>query len=220
MAIVFSSKVEIIQGPLIYSAEAYYTGFALFWSGLTVGLCNLVCGVAVGINGSGAALADAADASLYVAYCVAFFSIPLILMSFQVRQDSRHRDFQLRPGPVRSHHWPPPLQQGPRVRLEALNIYESRNFGRRRHRFICSNHDGAHACIAPIIFGLAFGRMAREDVFMAVPVSLGRRQCTSNGGEMQLSYAGVAILSRKIRHVCLDKVQFLMASKSTWYSTC
>ncbi|KAH7160270.1 ATP synthase subunit C-domain-containing protein [Dactylonectria estremocensis] len=66
MAIVFSGKVSYIQGPEIYSPDSYYTGYALFWSGLTVGLCNLVCGVAVGINGSGAALADAADPSLFV----------------------------------------------------------------------------------------------------------------------------------------------------------
>lgn len=66
MSIVFSSKVELVQGPAAYSANAYYTGYALFWSGLTVGMCNLVCGVAVGINGSGAALADAADPSLCV----------------------------------------------------------------------------------------------------------------------------------------------------------
>ncbi|RDA95227.1 hypothetical protein CP533_1900 [Ophiocordyceps camponoti-saundersi (nom. inval.)] len=66
MSIVFSSKVELVDGPEAFSANSYYTGFALFWSGLTVGLCNLVCGVAVGINGSGAALADAADASLFV----------------------------------------------------------------------------------------------------------------------------------------------------------
>ena len=66
MAIVFSAKVNNVMGPDLYSAESYYTGYALFWSGLTVGLCNLVCGVAVGINGSGAALADAADSSLYV----------------------------------------------------------------------------------------------------------------------------------------------------------
>lgn len=66
MSIVFSSKVELVNGPEAFSANSYYTGFALFWSGLTVGLCNLVCGVAVGINGSGAALADAADGSLCV----------------------------------------------------------------------------------------------------------------------------------------------------------
>lgn len=64
MAIVFSAKVSAAQGAELYSADSYYTGFALFWAGVTVGLCNLVCGVAVGINGSGAALADAADPSL------------------------------------------------------------------------------------------------------------------------------------------------------------
>ncbi|KOS21556.1 putative V-type proton ATPase 20 kDa proteolipid subunit [Escovopsis weberi] len=66
MAIVFSSKVEAVRGAEILSPDAYFTGYALFWSGLTVGMCNLVCGVAVGINGSGAALADAADGSLFV----------------------------------------------------------------------------------------------------------------------------------------------------------
>jgi V-type H+-transporting ATPase 21kDa proteolipid subunit len=66
MSIVFSSKIGGVEGPDLYSAETYYTGYALFWSGLTVGFCNLVCGVAVGINGSGAALADAADPALSV----------------------------------------------------------------------------------------------------------------------------------------------------------
>ncbi|KAI0014404.1 ATP synthase subunit C-domain-containing protein [Xylariaceae sp. FL0662B] len=66
MAIVFSSKVGYVDNEKLFDANAYYTGFAIFWSGVTVGGCNLVCGVAVGINGSGAALADAADATLFV----------------------------------------------------------------------------------------------------------------------------------------------------------
>ena len=66
MAIVFSAKLNPVRGEMAYSANTYYTGYALFWAGLTVGMCNLICGVAVGINGSGAALADAADPTLYV----------------------------------------------------------------------------------------------------------------------------------------------------------
>ncbi|KAI9752840.1 MAG: glycerol ethanol, ferric requiring protein [Chaenotheca gracillima] len=66
MSIVFSAKLNLVTGDNVYSGANYYTGFALFWSGLTVGMCNLICGVSVGINGSSAALADAADPSLFV----------------------------------------------------------------------------------------------------------------------------------------------------------
>jgi len=66
MAIVFSSKIQHVPEAQLYTAGNYYTGFSLFWGGLTVGLCNLLCGVAVGITGSNAALADAADPNLFV----------------------------------------------------------------------------------------------------------------------------------------------------------
>lgn len=64
MAIVYSAKLNAVPESEIYTQSNYYTGYALFWGGITVGFCNLICGISVGINGSGAALADAADPTL------------------------------------------------------------------------------------------------------------------------------------------------------------
>jgi F0F1-type ATP synthase membrane subunit c/vacuolar-type H+-ATPase subunit K len=72
MAIIFSSKMNQLSDPeLLYSGSNYFTGYALFWAGITVGMCNLICGVCVGINGSSAALADAADPAMQVAVIMA-----------------------------------------------------------------------------------------------------------------------------------------------------
>ncbi|KAI8993975.1 hypothetical protein BD414DRAFT_513604 [Trametes punicea] len=66
IGIVYSARMSPVPDTLLYTRENYFTGYALFWGGLTVGACNLLCGICVGIAGSTAALADAADPDLFV----------------------------------------------------------------------------------------------------------------------------------------------------------
>jgi len=70
MAIIFSTKIDnpkyCTTTPCVFGPKDYYSGFSIFWGGATVGLANLVCGICVGISGSGLALADAQNPDLFV----------------------------------------------------------------------------------------------------------------------------------------------------------
>lgn len=69
IAIVLSGQIEEFHPDLLtpqQMARNWFSGYAMFGAGLTTGMVNLVCGICVGQVGSGCALADAANSTLFV----------------------------------------------------------------------------------------------------------------------------------------------------------
>merc|ERR1711963_574204 len=72
MAIIMANKIEgsneftVPTNPKNWQAQTLVAGWCMFCVGLSVGLSNLVCGVCVGVSGSGCALADAQKPEMFV----------------------------------------------------------------------------------------------------------------------------------------------------------
>ena len=70
MAIMMAGK--IVEHPLssfndpVFYKSILYPSLGFFWTGLGVGISNIVCGVCVGISGSSCVLADAQDSTTFI----------------------------------------------------------------------------------------------------------------------------------------------------------
>ena len=65
MAIVFQQKMSNVGELSDITSKEMFAGYSIFFSGVTVGVANLCCGVCVGIIGAACALADAQNAALF-----------------------------------------------------------------------------------------------------------------------------------------------------------
>ncbi len=71
IAIVLAGQIAEFTESVVAKEETikvqnWMSGYLMFGAGLTTGVVNLACGICVGQVGSGAALADAADPTLFV----------------------------------------------------------------------------------------------------------------------------------------------------------
>nr|ACO15437.1 Vacuolar ATP synthase 21 kDa proteolipid subunit [Caligus clemensi] len=68
IAIVLAGQLKKydINGTYEVIARNFKSGYLMFGAGITTGFTNLLCGICVGRVGSGAALADAANSTLFV----------------------------------------------------------------------------------------------------------------------------------------------------------